>query len=142
MTFNWFWAISQRAQQAPTDVVYTVVPLIEGLSNYFLLAPMFLFWHFFDFIEKSAPKSLLANRLTRYRAIFWLMLPSIVLLLLMAFKVWQYNSCDELPKALFHQCVISPSLWLLVPWMILMGLAFLACISKAGYAIASHVKKS
>lgn len=138
----WFWTIPEQTGYGSNDLIYVAGPLAETFTIYVVLAPIFLFWHLFDFIERSVPQLGRAHHLTTYRTFISVMIVSIMMLLLMALGIWEYNSCDELDDAFFFQCIVRPSLWLMVPWLATMVLGLLLSLVKAAYAIRSVVTKA
>ena len=116
--------------------------LAEPLLVYVLLTPVFLFWHFFDLIERQIDDAVPQAKFALYRSFLMVMIFGIVLLTMMSLGIWQYNSCDELDGALFHQCYIQSSFWLMGPWLAAMACAIFLCLFKAVYSIRSLIKNS
>tara|TARA_R110000824_G_scaffold30860_1_gene100983 strand:+ start:150 stop:662 length:513 start_codon:yes stop_codon:yes gene_type:complete len=117
-------------------------PFGERFILYAFLLPFFLFWHMFDFAQRGVPMTAVVARLTKYQMFLWPMIAAISLFLLMDLDFLRYNSCDQLNGALFHECYISPSLWLMIPWIIAVGIAVILCAIKAAVSIHSIFKKN
>ena len=117
-------------------------PFGESFLLYAFLLPLFLVWHLFDFAQRGMPETALVAKLTKYRIFLWLMIAAISLFLLMDLGFLQYNSCDQLNGALYHECFVSPSLWLMIPWVVALGTAAILCLIKAIVSIHSVFKKN
>ncbi|CAN0588284.1 unnamed protein product, partial [Ectocarpus sp. 12 AP-2014] len=106
-------------------------PFGESFLLYTVLLPLFLFWHLFDFAQRGMPETALIAKLTKYRIFLWPMIIIISLYLLMDLDFLRYNSCDQLNDVLYHECIVMPSLWLIIPWIIAIGIAAILCLMKA-----------
>lgn len=117
-------------------------PFGESFLLYTVLLPLFLFWHLFDFAQRGMPETALIAKLTKYRIFLWPMIIIISLYLLMDLDFLRYNSCDQLNDVLYHECIVMPSLWLMIPWIIAIGIAAILCLMKAIASIHSIFKKN
>ena len=141
--FYWFIDLPKWMEiSLSVDLATIVGQFSDSLLLYPLLFPIFLIWHLFDFIQRGLPERLWSTRLTSYGSFLSAMTLAIILFLLMDLGLFQYNSCDQLEGALFHQCYVRPSLWLMFPWLAALGLAIVLCIAKAGFSIRSLFKKA
>ncbi|MEH6662377.1 MAG: hypothetical protein V7679_12080 [Parasphingorhabdus sp.] len=117
-------------------------PFGETFLFYAVLLPLFLFWHLFDFAQRGMPEISLVAKLTKYRTFLWLMIAVILLFLLMDLGFLNYNSCDQLDGVFYHECIVRPSLWLMIPWIIAIGIAAILCLIKAIVSTRSIFKKN
>lgn len=115
--------------------------LSEQLIFFVLYAPLIVGWHLADFIERRAPLNEWLGRSLDYPSLFWLLSLASLLYVLMSVGFLEYNSCDALPLAMYHSCIVQPSLVLMIPWVIATILALLLCIVKAVWSVWSLIKK-
>ncbi|MEL7197383.1 MAG: hypothetical protein AAGL10_03625 [Pseudomonadota bacterium] len=139
----WFFRLQDSHQFGwSDDLVRIAGPFGETLLFYPLMLPIFLIWHLSDFIQNGLPSSRKELMLTRYSSFLLVMVASMVPFTLMVMGLWQYNSCDELPDAFFHQCILEPSWWLMTPWLATIFLALVLCITKGAISVRSLLKKA
>lgn len=124
------------------DIYWIASAISDNLLTYAIYFVPMVFWHLFDFIERSEPASLWTRSVASYRPLILLLFATMVLWLAVVAGLWEYNSCDELQGALHYACYVELSDWLFVPWMIGMGLALLLCIAKAVISIRSRLTKA
>ena len=122
---------------------YTQLILIaESIITYAIYSPIFLTWHFFDFIEPHISNPSYARRFLKYRSFCLILAPSLVLILLMNLHIWSYNSCDANNEILYFKCIVGPSRWLLYPWLALMLLMILVAILKVANSAFYLLRRS
>ena len=97
--------------------------------------------HLGDFIETRPPRYRFIEFASRYALFVSLIATSIALHLLMLLRVWEYDSCDELPDALFWECMVYPSPVLTILWIAAMVLALALGVFKIGYSVWSLLRK-
>ena len=141
MAIGWFKTVPEQMLEASFDTYYILWIVGESLLVYAFYFPVFLTWHFFDFIDGESSPTSPFSRATGYKTIFLTMLVSACLFLAMGLGVGRYNSCDGLDGALFHSCYVGHSLWIMLPWVFTILFALILSIIKAAYSIRFLVKK-
>lgn len=106
-----------------------------------ILLPVIIFWHFWDLLQARPPRSLWGRRLSCFWNFSLVLGVTVFLWLLMGTGLFTTNSCDELKGALFNECYISISNWVMVPFAIAVCLLLILCAAKALASIGSRVMR-
>ena len=141
MLHYWFDRVADSFGRSD-DFEFIAGPLGENLVLYILVFPIVGFWHALDFLQRGSPKSPVALQLSAYSTFLAVIAVALFLYLLMAAGVLAYNSCEELDGAFYFQCIVRPSLFLLIPFLIALGIVLGLCIAKAIIAIKSRVTRT
>ncbi len=112
------------------DAYGLTVPLIEAFLLYPLLLVPSMLWHFLDFLEKHRPLHPYGRHICGYPAFLTALSLLITLFLLASTGYFTHNSCDDLNGALFYECFITISQWIMIPlFLALLGLLII-CVTK------------
>ena len=139
----WFFDLPELQSRIlnPLELSSIAGPFAESFLYYVLVAPIALLWHLGHFIETRPPRYRFIEFASRYALFVSLIATSIALHLLMLLRVWEYDSCDELPDALFWECMVYPSPVLTILWIAAMVLALALGVFKIGYSVWSLLRK-
>ena len=124
-----------------TDLVDFAGPLGESFVLYPLLFPLVIFWHFFDFLHRQPISTGILSRLSAHKLFIFVVFFDLVLFIIMTLRVLEYNSCNALPDAYFHQCIVGPQPWLMFPWLAMLAITAILCLLKAIVSIHSLLQK-
>ncbi|MXO95828.1 hypothetical protein GRI34_05255 [Erythrobacter aquimaris] len=138
-TISWFKTLPEKVAEGSFDPWFASGLMGETILTFVFYLPIILSWHLFDFVEKKSSDRRFLKTLNRYPTLLLTMSASAFIYLAMGLGVGRYNSCDELNGAYFHSCYVGPAMWIMLPWLIVTGLAFLLSILKAAMSISSHI---
>ena len=112
------------------DAYRLTAPLAEAFLLYPILVAPSMFWHLLDFLQENAPLHAGGRIICGYPAFLATLTLLTSLWLLASTGYFTHNSCDDLDGALFHQCFITISRWIMIPiFFCLFGLLVI-CITK------------
>ena len=124
------------------DLSQMVGALGETLTIYCVLMSFVLFWHLWDLIGPSTRRARAITHLFGYSA-FALILAALGSFLVLLRTGWfTRNSCEEQGGALYHECYLSVSSWVLTPTYILFAGLLALCVAKAAFVAASLIYRS
>ncbi|KLE32657.1 hypothetical protein [Aurantiacibacter gangjinensis] len=136
--WEWFYDLPKSyLDYGEYDLEWSIWGIGEAViyfAFYFIIvAP----WHLFDFLQRENPDSLWKERLAEYRTFCSVVLATMMLSAVEGTSIFNHNSCDELPEAMFTTCYITMPKWLEWSSLAAIFLALLLVVAKAGISIST-----
>ncbi|WP_370177205.1 hypothetical protein [Alteriqipengyuania sp.] len=133
---TWFFALPQH-----NNDYGSAGALGESLMIYVLLMSLVLFWHFWDLIGPCPRSVRMMECLFRYPAFVAILAALGSFWILVGTGLFTRDSCDEPGGALYHECYLSVSSWVLTPIYVLMAGLVALCVIKAAFVAGSLIHR-
>mgnify|MGYP006406851795 FL=1 len=114
---SWFVTLRDgRAENGAVDPFPALYALGESLIILVIFLILAISWHLLDFAQRAISPIRFVRLSTRYSTFVLTLTGFILANILLSTGYFTSNSCEQLDGALFHECYITISPWILIPW--------------------------